>query len=126
MSNDSVAQLEPAFQIVFNQTSAAELSSLPQALQMEIMEAFNLTSQDLTTGECERFGQLERDGRKLMRFRAMDYRIYFEKTPKGIEVHRILHKNTLKDFFFRSNLPVGEDEELQKNPDFWKFIDDRR
>lgn len=38
-------------------------------------------------------------------------------------VHRILSKNTLKDFLFRSSLPVGEDEALQENPKFWELIE---
>jgi mRNA-degrading endonuclease RelE of RelBE toxin-antitoxin system len=125
MSEPSVAKASQAFQIVFNNTSAAELSALPKPLQLEVMAAFNLSPEDMLKTDQERFGRLEREGRALFRFRANDYRIYFEETTKGIEVHRILHKNTLTDFLFRSNLPVGEDEALQKNPEFWKLIDDR-
>jgi mRNA-degrading endonuclease RelE of RelBE toxin-antitoxin system len=125
MSEPSVAKASQAFQIVFNNTSAAELSALPKSLQLEVMAAFNLSPEDMLKTDQERFGRLEREGRALFRFRANDYRIYFEETTKGIEVHRILHKNTLTDFLFRSNLPVGEDEALQKNPEFWKLIDDR-
>ena len=38
-------------------------------------------------------------------------------------VHRILNRNTLKDFLFRSSLPTGEDEALQENPKFWELIE---
>jgi hypothetical protein len=38
----------------------------------------------------------------------------------------VLHKNTLKDFFFRTKIPLGEDEMLQKAPEFWELIDGRR
>jgi hypothetical protein len=41
-------------------------------------------------------------------------------------VHRILNRNTLKDFLFRSNLPTGEDEALQENPKFWELIESAR
>jgi len=89
------------------------------------MAAFNLSPADMLAKDKVRFGRLEKEGREIFRFRTTDYRIYFEKTPKGIAVCRILHKNSLSDFLFRSNLSVGEDEALQKNPDFWKLIDDR-
>jgi mRNA-degrading endonuclease RelE of RelBE toxin-antitoxin system len=115
-----------SYQVIFNEVSAAELAALPVELQLEIMREFNVVPEDLDQAAHEKFGRLERDGRHLLRFRAKDYRIYFEKKDVGIEVHRVLHKNSLKDFLFRSKFPVGEDEALQKNPDFWKLIDQRK
>ena len=38
-------------------------------------------------------------------------------------VHRILSRNTLKDFLFRSGIKTGEDEVLQENPKFWQLIE---
>lgn len=110
-------------QIIFNDTSAAELATLPKMLQLDILQAFKTLPDDLKDIDPEKFGRLEREGRSLYRFRAIDYRIYFEKNPQGIVVHRVLHKNTLKDFLFRSKLPMAEDEVLQKDPAFWKLID---
>jgi mRNA-degrading endonuclease RelE of RelBE toxin-antitoxin system len=113
------------FQIVFTDSAAAELSKLPKLLQMEILSKFNGLSDEVLKNDPDRFGCLERDGRKLLRYRAVDYRIYFERTDDGILIHRVLHKNSLKDFFYRSSLPLAEDEELQKNPAFWDLIDQR-
>ena len=76
--------------------------------------------------DLERFGKLERTGRTMHRFRLGDYRIYFERHELGLLVHRILSKNTLKDFLFRSSLPTGEDEALQQNPKFWELIETAR
>jgi hypothetical protein len=39
-------------------------------------------------------------------------------------VHRVLHKNTIRDFLFRSKLPMAEDEQLQKHAGFWKLIEE--
>jgi len=66
----------------------------------------------------------ERDGKKLLRFRTKDYRIYFEKTDEGITVHRVLHKNTIRDFLFRSKLPMTEDDQLGQQKAFWKLIEE--
>ncbi len=114
------------FQIVFNEISAGELSGLPRALQLDLLNEFQFLPADLDTLDADtRFGHLERDGKRLHRFRAKDYRIYFERCAEGVTVHRILHKNTLGDFLFRSKLPmVEEDGQLGNARGFWMLIDE--
>jgi hypothetical protein len=35
----------------------------------------------------------------------------------------VLHKNTIRDFLFRSNLPIDEEDgEVAKTNDFWSLI----
>ena len=114
------------FQIIFNPTSAAELARMPRELQLHILGEFRGLPQEVMTTELERFGKLEREGRTLHRFRIGEYRVYFERHDLGIVVHRILSRNTLKDFLFRSNLPIGEDQALQQNPKFWEMIESAR
>lgn len=114
------------FQIVFNELSAAEMSALPTELQLDLLAEFEVLPEDLDENvDVERFGTIERDGKKLLRYRAKDYRIYFEKAPEGIIVHRVLHKNTIRDFLFRAKLPMPtEDAELGKQKGFWKLIEE--
>lgn len=114
------------FQIIFNPTSAAELSRMPKDLQLDILGEFRGLPQEVMSTELERFGKLERAGKTMHRFRIGDYRIYFERHELGVVVHRILSKNTVKDFLFRSSLPLGEDEALQENPKFWELIEAAR
>ena len=111
------------FQIIFNPTSAAELSKMPRELQLYILGEFRGLPQEVIKSDLEKYGNLERAGRKLHRFRLGDYRIYFERHELGVLVYRILNKNTLKDFLYRSNLPLREDEALQENPKFWELIE---
>ena len=111
------------FQIIFNPTSAAELSRMPKELQLNILGEFRGLPQEIMSTELERFGKLERAGKTLHRFRIGDYRVYFERHELGVVVHRILSRNTLKDFLYRSSLPVKEDEALQQNPKFWELIE---
>ena len=92
-------------------------------LQLHILGEFRGLPQEVMSTELERYGKLERDGKTLHRFRLQDYRIYFERHELGVVVHRILSKNSLKDFLFRSSLPLGEDEALQQNPKFWDLIE---
>ncbi len=111
------------FQIIFNELSAAEMAALPKTLQLELLAEFQIMPEDLDHLDKSRFGVLERDGKKLYRYRAKDYRIYFAETPEGVRVHRVLHKNTLRDFLYRANLPTGEDEQLKGTREFWKLIE---
>jgi mRNA-degrading endonuclease RelE of RelBE toxin-antitoxin system len=113
------------FQIIFNPTSAAELSKMPKDLQLQILGQFRGLPQELQLDEAH-FGHLARNARSLVRYRLGDYRVYFERHPLGVVVHRILSKNTLKDFLYRSSLPTGEDEQLQDNPRFWELIEQAR
>ena len=114
------------FQIIFNELSAGEISALPKKLQLELLSQFQILPEDLNQLDSERFGIIQREGKKLYRYRAKDYRIYFERHELGVVVHRILSRNSLKDFLYRSSLPVGEDEALQQNPKFWELIESAR
>jgi mRNA-degrading endonuclease RelE of RelBE toxin-antitoxin system len=112
------------FQIIFNELSAAEMSALPKSLQLQLLSEFQILPADLDNLDGKRFGVIEREGKRLYRYRAKDYRIYFEKSAEGITVHRVLHKNTLRDFLFRSKLPMAEDDQLGKTREFWKLIEE--
>ena len=111
------------YQIVFNELSAAEMSALPKKMQLDLLEQFQILPEDLDHLDAKHFGVIEREGKKLYRYRAKDYRIYFAKTDEGIKVHRVLNKNTFRDFLFRSKLPVSEDQQLGKAREFWKLIE---
>jgi mRNA-degrading endonuclease RelE of RelBE toxin-antitoxin system len=113
-------------QIVFNEISAAELSQLGTLEQLELLDEFKVSEDDLERLDDERFGRIERDGKTLYRFRAKDYRFYFEVGDGVVVVHRVLHRNTFSDFLFRSRMPVSEDEALAKSKHFWKLIDEGR
>ncbi len=94
--------------------------------QLELLDAFKVTEDDLADLDGERFGKMVRDGKTLYRFRTDDYRIYFEPTEDSVIVHRVLNKNTYSDFLFRSKMPLSEDEQLSESKHFWKLIDEGR
>lgn len=109
-------------QIIFNDLSAAEMSALPKLLQLEILGEFQVLPDDLENLDPKRFGKVARDGRTLYRYRAGDHRIYFEPHNHGILIRRVLSKNTIRDFLFRTSLPMAEDEQLAENHKFWELI----
>lgn len=113
------------FEIVFKPVSSAEMSSLPKMLQLEILNEFNVLTPDFLEKHPKKFGVVKKGKRMLYRYRAKDYRIYFEKTDNGLLIHRVLNKNTLKDFLFRSKLSKGKDEDWEDDPKFWELIDEK-
>ncbi len=109
------------FQIIFNPTSAAELAAMPKDLQLEILGEFKGT----VAGQQQGFAELAKGHKSLNRYRLGNYRIYFEPHKLGVVVHRILSRNTVKDFFFRNvRMTKDEDALLAENPDFWRMIDE--
>jgi len=113
-------------QIVFNEISAAEISQLDTLEQLELLDEFRVSEDDLAHLDDERFGRIERGGKTLFRFRSKDWRFYFEVVEEAVIVHRVLHKNTFHDFLFRSRLPLAEDEALARSKQFWRLIEEGR
>ncbi len=114
----------PAAQIIFNTISAAEMAQLAKLAQLELLGGFRAATVNLDAPNAEHVGVIRRDGKKLFRYRLKDMRVYFERVPEGFAIHRILHRNTLTDFLFRSNLPFAEDEQLGEAKSFWKLIEE--
>jgi len=112
------------FQVIFNPISAAELSALPKDLQLDLLAEFQILPEDLEKLVGEQFGTIRREGRVLHRYRCLDYRIYFEAHVQGLIIHRVLHKNTIRDFLYRSELPMTEDEQVADAGAFWQLIDE--
>ncbi len=110
-------------QVVFNEISAAEMSQLSTMAQLELLDEFQVDPKDLESIESsEAYGVIERSGEKLYRYRAKDLRLYFEVAEGCVVVHRVLHKNTLQDFLYRSKLPLAEDEAVSQSKVFWELI----
>lgn len=111
-------------QIVFNEISAGEVSAIPTLEQLELISSFQVDENSLT-GENSQFGLVEREGRKIYRYRSKDYRIYFTMEEDKVVVQRVLHADSLKDFLFRSGMGSGtEDQRLGESRSFWRLIDE--
>ena len=111
------------FQIIFNPTSTAEMSSMPKDLQLQILGEFRGLPDEVRASGF--YGRLESGVKTLHRYRVGNYRVYFECCELGVVVHRIFSRNTLKDFFFRNvQMTQNEDEALAENPEFWAMIDE--
>lgn len=116
------------FQVIFNEISAAEISQLPTLSQLELLNEFRVSPEDLENLEENEddapFGKIEKEGKTLYRYRANDLRIYFEVSDAGdaVIVHRVLNRNTFADFVFRATSMTVEDDALSNSKHFWELI----
>lgn len=111
-------------QIVFNEISASEVSAIPTLEQLELISGFRVTEEFLSGKEEDpAFGVIERDGRRIFRYRSKDYRIYFTVEEGSVVVQRVLHADSLKDFMFRANMGIQEDHALGQSRSFWSLIE---
>lgn len=111
-------------QIVFNEISAREVSTIPTLDQLELVNGLQV-SEDCLNGDNAQYGVVEREGRKIFRYRSKDYRVYFTMEEDKVIVQRVLHADSLKDFLFRSGMGSGtEDQRLGESRSFWRLIDE--
>jgi len=113
------------YQIIFNEISAGEVSAIPTLEQLDLIAGFQVDD-DFLTGKKEdpRFGVIEKEGRRIFRYRSKDYRIYFTVDDGVVVVQRVLHADSLKDFLFRSGIGGSEDQKLGHSRSFWNLIDE--
>jgi len=93
------------YQIVFNEISAAEMAKIPKKLQLELLAEFQFLPDNLDHLDSKAFGVIEREGKKLYRYRASDYRIYFARTPKASWSIGSFIKTRFATFYFDRNCP---------------------
>ncbi len=113
-------------QIVLSDSATAELSQLGKLEQLEVVSEFSRLRKDKIEAGKHGVGEIRKGNRTMYRCRYKDYRIYFEKQGDQLVVHHILHGNTLRDFFVRSNLDMQNDEAFEESAKFWKFIEQRQ
>ena len=114
-------------QIAFNEISAAEVSAIPALELLQLFNGFKVDADNLKNITADsQFGVVERNGRKIYRFRSQDYRIYFTvENEETVVVQRVLHADSIKDFLFRSGMGADtEDVSLSHSRSFWQLIDD--
>ena len=113
-------------QIVLSDSATAELSQIDKLKQLEIVTEFSRLRKETTDAGKGGISAIQKGGRTIYRCRFKDYRIYFEKNSDQLVVHHVLHGNTLRDFFVRSNLDIQNDDEFEESAKFWKFIEQRQ
>jgi hypothetical protein len=112
------------FQVTFSEQSLSELNKLGQLAQLDAIGPISrLTAAELAQPR-EPLGRFTRGGRTLHRLRSGGLRFYFEaRDDDTLHVLHLLHQNSLEDFLLRNKLPVTEDQLVEQDSKFWKWLE---
>lgn len=113
------------YQVTFSNQAMSEINKLDILTQVDLIDKLgSITPADLSSGKSG-IGKVHRAGKDFYRFRAGDYRIYFEfiKDKEIIHAHYVLHHHTIADFVFRFKLPFSEETMVEQEDNFWKYLD---
>lgn len=100
-----------------------ELNKLDTLAQLEVVEPISgLKASDLEHPR-EPLGRFQRAGKPFFRLRAGEHRFYFSVQADTLHVNYILHRNSLEDFLLRNRLPVSEQQLVEQNSKFWKYLE---
>ena len=113
------------YQVTFSDQSMAELNRLDKLSQLEIIDSFGTLTQEQLESGLPNIGKIRRGSKIFYRFRAGDYRIYFEilDGTQTLYAHYMLHQHTLADFVFRFKLPYKEETMLEQEDNFWRYLE---
>ena len=111
------------FQLTFSDQSMIEVNALDHVRQLELMEKLSSLTSDVLSEKNSEVGRFSRNGKCFYRMRVGDLRVYFEHGNKTLHCHYILRKNTFNDFVIRFKLPVGEEQDLEKEQSFWEYLE---
>ncbi len=111
------------YQVTLSSQAMRELNQLDQLQQLALVDPISgLKPADLSHPR-EPLGRFTRSGKEFYRLRAGDFRFYFEAQGEKLHVNYILHKNSLEDFLLRNKLPVSEQQLVEQDSKFWKYLE---
>lgn len=111
------------YQVTFSPQAMAELNRLDKLAQLDAIDPItSLKPADLAHPR-EPLGHFRRGQKSFYRLRAGEFRFYFEARGETLHVDYILHKNSLEDFLLRNKLPVSEQQLVEQDSKFWKYLE---
>jgi hypothetical protein len=100
-----------------------ELNKLETLAQLAVVEPISAIRASDLEHPREPLGRFNRHGKPFYRLRAGDHRFYFGVADDTLHVKYILHKNSLEDFLLRNRLPVSEQQLVEQDSKFWKYLE---
>lgn len=111
------------FQVSFSTQAMGELNRLDKLAQLDVLDPLtSLKPADLAHPR-EPLGHFSRGQRAYYRLRSGDFRFYFLVQGDQLKVEYILHRNSLEDFLLRNKLPVSEQQLVEQDSKFWKYLE---
>jgi len=116
---------EPGLPIVFNEISAREIPSLPTLQQLESLSEFRVYSERPRKPETTNVSASWSARTFFIPLPVQRPPDFFSVEELKVLVHRVLHKNSFRDFLYRGGMKVrDEDEALSDAGGIWELIDE--
>jgi mRNA-degrading endonuclease RelE of RelBE toxin-antitoxin system len=113
------------YQVTFSEQSMRELNRLDKLAQLAAIEPITKIRPVDLAQPREPLGRFHRAGKDFYRLRAGEFRFYFQVVGDTLHTHYILHKSSLEDWLFRMKLPVSEQQLVEQDSKFWKYLESR-
>jgi mRNA-degrading endonuclease RelE of RelBE toxin-antitoxin system len=110
-------------QVTFSPQAMSELNRLDKLAQLAVVEPITSLKPSDMERPREPLGRFHRAGKEIYRLRAGDHRFYFEASADTLHVLYILHRNSLEDFLLRNRLPISEQQLVEQDSKFWKYLE---
>lgn len=111
------------YQVTFSEQAMLELNRLDKLAQLEAIDPISSLKPADLAHPREPLGYFKRGNKMLYRLRAGDFRFYFDVRGDTLHVDYILHRNSLEDFLLRNKLPVTEQQLVEQDSKFWKYLE---
>jgi mRNA interferase RelE/StbE len=111
------------YQVNFSNQCMSEINKLAVTDQMALVEAISSVTPERLNTDRSSIGAIAREGKIFYRLRHADFRVYFEVHDNVLHCHYILHRHSLADFFFRMRLPLSEEQQVEQEQSFWKYLE---
>lgn len=111
------------YQVTFSEQAMRELNKLDKLSQLQVIEPISLLKATDLANPREPLGHFRRRSKSFFRLRAGDFRFYFQVHEENLHVDYILHRNSLEDFLLRNKLPVTEQQLVEQNSKFWRYLE---
>ncbi len=111
------------YQVTFSEQAMTELNRLDKLAQLAAIDPISSLKPNDLAHPREPLGRFTRGAKTLYRLRAGDFRFYFNVRGETLHVDYILHRNSLEDFLLRNKLPVTEQQLVEQDSKFWKYLE---
>ena len=111
------------YQVTFSEQAMQELKKLDQMAQLDAIDPISCLRPEEIAHPREPLGRFRRGTKSLYRLRSGNFRFYFEVLGDTLRVDYILHRNSLEDFLLRNKLPVSEQQLVEQDSKFWKYLE---
>ena len=113
------------YQITFSEQSMREFNKMDKFAQLQFIDSLSNRCDAYMRHDTSDVKCFRRNGVEIYRCRIGDLRVYFEVNAENntIFCRYTLKEHTFLDFLYRMKLPLTEEQVLEEQDSFWKYLE---